>query len=276
MGRLVASALPREHAGLAAKLIVCFAFALKDHLQGYREDEPFKTLGMDMTVPHELRETSSELQFLHDLAGNEGAREFSGTGNVQAFGTPDAAATSRSAAFAFKGMWLDSRATLPSSAELVHRINSASNKPLEVLSLLTTVVKVSMEWKEMAMERAGLLPGVRMNLGTERQMLEELAIDLSDIMGGCERIVKSPVPLSWNRHTSRLLTIYGLSLPLVLVPLQGALCIPTIAIISWALYSLEEIGHLLEDPFRKEPYSLPLQSMCATIEGDILEQLTVS
>ncbi len=112
-----------------------------------------------------------------------------------------------------------------------------------------------------------------MNISIERQMLEQAMGDLIDIMGACERIVKSPVPLSWSRHTSRLLSIWSLTLPFVLVPLEGFLCIPTVAVICWGIFSIEEIAHILEDPFLQQRYALPLEDLCNTIETDVLGQL---
>eukprot|EP00171_Calliarthron_tuberculosum_P016713 IDg16713t1 len=114
-----------------------------------------------------------------------------------------------------------------------------------------------------------------MAISVERQMLEQMMSDLIDIQGACERIVKTPVPLSWSRHTTRLLSIWALTLPLVLVPLEGVMSVPTVAVISWGIFSIEEIAHIMEDPFLEQRYSLPLEGFCKTIESDILTQLVV-
>lgn len=115
-----------------------------------------------------------------------------------------------------------------------------------------------------------------MNMCMERQSLEQAMGDMLDILGACERIVKSPVPLSWSRHTSRLLSIWALTLPFVLVSVEGFLCIPTVALISWGIFSIEEIAHILEDPFLQQDYALPLGDLCNTIEMDVLGQLIKS
>jgi|LauGreDrversion2_5_1035112.scaffolds.fasta_scaffold89906_2 predicted membrane chloride channel (bestrophin family) len=39
-----------------------------------------------------------------------------------------------------------------------------------------------------------------------------------DVLGGCERIYKTPIPLSYTRLTSRFLIVYLFSLPWCLVP----------------------------------------------------------
>ena len=72
---------------------------------------------------------------------------------------------------------------------------------------------------------------------------------LSDALSGCEKIVQTPVPLSYSRHTSRFLTMWCGFLPLAIVKDLGWLSLPVMGIISWLLYGLEEIGHLIEQPF---------------------------
>eukprot|EP00962_Isochrysis_galbana_P059293 scaffold32777_cov112-Isochrysis_galbana.AAC.1 len=52
----------------------------------------------------------------------------------------------------------------------------------------------------------------------EREMLLACAKGLSSCVGACERIVQTPIPLHYSRHTSRFLTLYCNSLPLVITP----------------------------------------------------------
>jgi len=72
---------------------------------------------------------------------------------------------------------------------------------------------------------------------------------LIDILGACERILLTPVPLSYSRHTSRFLTLYVFSLPFVMAPTLHLLTPVFTCLITWALSSIEEIGHFIEDPF---------------------------
>lgn len=72
---------------------------------------------------------------------------------------------------------------------------------------------------------------------------------LSDALSGCEKIVDTPVPLSYSRHTSRFLTLWCGFLPLAIAPQIGWLSVPLMGSVSWLLYGLEEIGHLIEQPF---------------------------
>eukprot|EP00928_Gymnodinium_smaydae_P016794 TRINITY_DN16356_c0_g4_i1.p1 TRINITY_DN16356_c0_g4~~TRINITY_DN16356_c0_g4_i1.p1 ORF type:complete len:398 (-),score=37.33 TRINITY_DN16356_c0_g4_i1:177-1370(-) len=72
---------------------------------------------------------------------------------------------------------------------------------------------------------------------------------LVDCIGGCERLLTTPVPYAYSRHTSRFLTLWCGSLPFILVSSFGWQAVPIVAFICWALFSLEEIGHLIENPF---------------------------
>ncbi len=60
-------------------------------------------------------------------------------------------------------------------------------------------------------------------------------------MGACERIVKSSVPTSYSRHTSRFLSMWCFTLPLVLVHSLKWKMIPAVAIMCWMLFIIEEV-----------------------------------
>lgn len=55
------------------------------------------------------------------------------------------------------------------------------------------------------------------------------------------------MPLAYSKHTSRFLSVWLFSLPLVLVDTLGWRVVPTVAIISWALLSIEEVRFTHED-----------------------------
>ncbi|CAN0058074.1 unnamed protein product, partial [Choristocarpus tenellus] len=52
-----------------------------------------------------------------------------------------------------------------------------------------------------------------------------------------------------SRHTSRFLTVYGLTLPLVLVPHTELFTAPVVCAVCWGLFSIEEIAYFIEQPF---------------------------
>jgi len=86
----------------------------------------------------------------------------------------------------------------------------------------------------------------------ERLALLGLVNDLSSIIGSCERLVQTPVPLSYARHTSRFLTLYLWSLPMVLVAdFSPVPLVFVTGLCTWALFGILEIGLLIEDPFQR-------------------------
>jgi putative membrane protein len=62
------------------------------------------------------------------------------------------------------------------------------------------------------------------------------------IIGSSERIVQTPVPLTYARHTSRFLSMFCLTAPIALVGELGAYVVPFVGIIAWSLFGIQEIG----------------------------------
>mmetsp|Transcript_22787 Transcript_22787/g.33469 ORF Transcript_22787/g.33469 Transcript_22787/m.33469 type:complete len:419 (+) Transcript_22787:35-1291(+) len=86
----------------------------------------------------------------------------------------------------------------------------------------------------------------------EAMHLAEMSHEINSLVStisSCEKIFKTPVPLSYSRHTSRFLTIWCGSLPFALVSQLGIHTLPVVIIACWCLFGIEEIGHLIEQPF---------------------------
>lgn len=112
-------------------------------------------------------------------------------------------------------------------------------------------------------------------------MLSGSIKELVHVIGAAEKLVRTPVPLSYVRHSSRFLSLYVLTLPLTLVNNMHSLLVPAaVGAASWALFSIEEIGHLVEEPFGAratdssnipKPEMLPLERYCDSIRHDLTE-----
>jgi ion channel-forming bestrophin family protein len=83
-------------------------------------------------------------------------------------------------------------------------------------------------------------------LDMNRLQLEEEIGKLVDALGMCERILTTPVPRKYSRHTSRFLTVYLLTLPIVLVPHTEYMTAPIVGAICWGLLSIEAIAFSIE------------------------------
>jgi len=138
------------------------------------------------------------------------------------------------------------------------------NKPLHACNLIAQQIG--------SVDETPLDPTGRTLTFSSRERLAMLSqvADLSDCIGACERIVQTPVPLHYARHTSRLATLFVFTLPLVLTAEMGLLTVPCMAIICWALFGIQEIGLIIEEPFGK---MLELDSICKSIQSDIRETL---
>ncbi|KAL7515898.1 hypothetical protein ACHAWX_000969 [Stephanocyclus meneghinianus] len=96
---------------------------------------------------------------------------------------------------------------------------------------------------------------------------ENLSI-FEDTLGGSERLLSSPIPLVYSRHTARFLSLWLLLLPLALYePFKDSwnhiAMIPATAFISVCLFGIEEVATQTEEPFT----ILPMQGFCDKIGG---------
>lgn len=78
-----------------------------------------------------------------------------------------------------------------------------------------------------------------------------------DVLGSCERILKTPIPLSYSIHLKQLLLIYCLSLPFSLVNELNWWTGFVVALISFAVFGIEEIGIEIENPLVMIPMTYP-------------------
>jgi ion channel-forming bestrophin family protein len=100
------------------------------------------------------------------------------------------------------------------------------------------------------------------------QALEGHVRALLDSQGGCERILRTPIPFAYAVHIKHLLMLYLVTLPFILVGEMNWVAIPTVAAIAFGLLGIEEAGVEIEDPFGDDPNDLPIETICATIGRD--------
>jgi putative membrane protein len=135
----------------------------------------------------------------------------------------------------------------PAQADAIIKANHRPNRALYDLSV--AIEKLPMHW-------------VRKNaINTNLSIFE-------DTLGGCERLLSSPVPLFYTRHTARFLSCYLILLPFALYePFANSwnhiVMIPATAFISICLFGIEELATQLEEPFT----ILPMQVFCDRIGG---------
>jgi len=97
-----------------------------------------------------------------------------------------------------------------------------------------------------------------------------------EVLGICERILKTPIPLAYSIHLKQLLLIYCLSLPFQLVANFQWLTALIVALISFTVFGIEEIGIEIENPFGCDPNDLPLDRICQTMQINIEDLITLA
>ena len=95
----------------------------------------------------------------------------------------------------------------------------------------------------------------------------------TDIIGGCERIKKTPIPFSYNIFLKKFIFIYTMTLPIGLATTFEYWSIPISLFVLYILVSLELLAEEIEDPFGEDTNDLPVDDICATIKKNVKEIL---
>lgn len=106
--------------------------------------------------------------------------------------------------------------------------------------------------------------------------LQALLNTLVDMLGACERILKTPMPIAYAIHLKQLLLIYCLSLPFQMVGALGWWTGAIVALISFTLFGIEAIGLEIENPFGLDANDLPLDAICQTMLRNIEDLISLT
>ncbi len=106
--------------------------------------------------------------------------------------------------------------------------------------------------------------------------LHNLVDELVNILGGCERILKTPLPLIYSIRLRQLILIYCLILPLDIVDDFTWWTGLIMAFVSFTLLSIEEIGSEIEEPFGHDLNDLPLDALCNTMLRNVEELIRLA
>jgi putative membrane protein len=100
-------------------------------------------------------------------------------------------------------------------------------------------------------------------------MMQKSVQALMESLGNCERILKTPIPVAYSVHLNQLILLYCFLLPFQFVEQLVWLTGPFVALISFTLFGIEEIGVEIEQPFGYDANDLPLDEFCDAIENNI-------
>ena len=135
------------------------------------------------------------------------------------------------------------------------KLKSTTNPPLEIAFWIGDYLQSKQE--------QGQIDLYQMN------ELQRILSGLVDMLGTCERILRTPMPLAYAIHLKQLMMLYCLLLPSQIVEELRWWTAPAIALVSFTLFGIEAIGVEIENPFGTDPNDLPLDTICNTIEQNI-------
>mmetsp|Transcript_17435 Transcript_17435/g.31434 ORF Transcript_17435/g.31434 Transcript_17435/m.31434 type:complete len:206 (-) Transcript_17435:60-677(-) len=135
-------------------------------------------------------------------------------------------------------------------------IMEAVHKPMTVSGMLSS-----------SLQRSGLDT-------FDKLKLDNILSDFADYYGMCERIFKTPIPLSYTRLTGRFLSVWLLCMPFALYSAVTPhwLIVPITFFVASFIFGIEELGMQIEEPFSY----LPLEKISNGIEASLYEALELN
>jgi putative membrane protein len=110
---------------------------------------------------------------------------------------------------------------------------------------------------------------------SERRLvaIDATLTELTALQGGCERILRTPLPLAYRFFTQTFVRAFCALLPLAMVEQLGLVTIVASLAVAFVFLVLDRIGGIVQDPFATHINALPLSALCRTIEIDLRRQL---
>ncbi|KAF8428385.1 Bestrophin, RFP-TM, chloride channel-domain-containing protein [Tirmania nivea] len=141
------------------------------------------------------------------------------------------------------------------SNKMVKATIAYGNLPLELLSFFGCYVD--------QLDKQGSLSS------SMRSFFLDQNLQLQDILGGCERVLRTPLPLAFNISIAQITWVFILLLPFQLVGSFKWATIPACVAAAYMLLGLSILSFEIENPFGNDNNDLPLDRMCDVISTDI-------
>lgn len=105
------------------------------------------------------------------------------------------------------------------------------------------------------------------------QEIDRSLSQMSEALGGCERIKNTPIPFSYSVLLHRTVYVYCYLLPFGLVDSIGLLTPVVVGVVAYTFFGLDAIGDEIEEPFGLTPNDLPLTALSYGIEISAREMM---
>jgi putative membrane protein len=104
---------------------------------------------------------------------------------------------------------------------------------------------------------------------------EEERARLVDHIGGCERILKTPLPLAYSIQIHQFIFVFLVTLPFGILDQVNWLTPVVTMLVAFPILALDEIGVELQNPFSTEHLNhLPLDDICRDLERNLTALFT--
>jgi len=107
-------------------------------------------------------------------------------------------------------------------------------------------------------------------------MLDPHSRGQADVLGACERIKNTPLPLSYRSLLRHGLVLYLFSCPWMVFEEIGWWGLPAIALLTYFLLGIEFTAEDVEEPFGRDTDDLALNTYCETIRRSVVEVLGIT
>lgn len=125
----------------------------------------------------------------------------------------------------------------------------------------------------MLVERVNSLYKQGVFTGEQFLVLDKQLESFAEVVGACERIRNTPIPLSYSVHLKKFLFFYLMILPFGIMQDLKYASIIIMVLVFYAFAGLEVIGEEIEDPFGKDVNDLPTDDISIRIRGSMKELL---
>lgn len=99
--------------------------------------------------------------------------------------------------------------------------------------------------------------------------LQPLTTAFDDIQGGCERILKTPIPFSYSSYIKQFIMLFALITPFALTDEFGYGTVIAEMFIFFSTIGLELLAGEVEEPFGRDRNDLPLDDIATGIALDV-------
>lgn len=107
--------------------------------------------------------------------------------------------------------------------------------------------------------------------GEQLLMIDKELKGLTNNIGACERILKTPIPYSYSLFLKKFIFAYTITMPFGMASDFKYWTVPIVTFILYVFSSIELLAEEIENPFGTDTNDLPTDDMAVTIRNNVHE-----